>query len=53
MFKKRNFDREYGLRKERLRLSSLKHDDFDKTRLSSCCREVLQEVQKTVSVKAQ
>jgi len=42
--KKKTFDRDYALKKEGVKLKTLKYEEFNKTRLSSRCKDLLQSV---------
>lgn len=51
VLKKRNFDLDYSLKKEGVKLRTLRQDEFTKTRLSSRCKDMLQSIEKTVISK--
>jgi hypothetical protein len=44
IIKKRNFDKDIALKQERVRMKSLRNDDFRKSQLSYKCRDMLQSV---------
>lgn len=49
--KKRNFDKDYALKKDKVKVRTLRQDDFNKTKLSYKCRDMLQSVERTVMHK--
>ena len=46
--KKRNFDLDLALKKDKIKVRTLKQDDFNKTKLNYKCRDMLQSVERTV-----
>jgi len=42
--KKRNFDKDVKLNQDKVKVKTLKYDDFHKTQLSYKCRDMLQSV---------
>lgn len=51
ILKKRGFDRDILLRKDTTKLRSLRNEEFNKTRLSYRCKDMLQSIEKTVNHK--
>lgn len=51
ILKKRNFDKDYALKKEHVKARTLRHDEFNKTRITSQCKTMLQSIEKTVMQK--
>ncbi len=50
--KKRNFDKDVRLKKDSVRVRTLRQDDFNKTKLSFKCRQMLQSIQRAVVDKS-
>ena len=48
ILKKRNFDKDGALKKDSIKLRTLRQDDFNKTKLSFKCRDMLQSIERTV-----
>lgn len=44
LMKKRNFDKDLALKKDKIKVKTLKQDDFNKTKLSYKCRDMLQSI---------
>lgn len=53
VIKKRNFDKDYLLKKESIKVKTLKQDEFNKTKLSYKCRDMLQSIERAVVTKQQ
>ena len=51
ILRKRNFDSDLRLKKDGVKLKTLRQEEFNKTRLSFRCRDMLQSVEKTVYKK--
>jgi len=51
ILKKRNFDKDYSLKKENVKARTLRQEEFTKTRINSQCRNMLQSIEKTVMQK--
>ena len=51
MLKKRNFDSDVRLKKDGVKLKTLRQEEFNKTKLSFRCRDMLQSVEKSVMKK--
>lgn len=51
VMKKRNFDQDSRLKKENIKLKTLRQDDFNKTKLSYKCRDMLQSIERAVTTK--
>ena len=49
--KKRNFDLDHALKKDNIKVKTLRQDDFNKTKLSFKCRDMLQSIERTVMSK--
>jgi hypothetical protein len=49
--KKRTFDKDVSLRKDGVKVRTLKQDDFTKTKLSYKCRDMLQSIERAVTHK--
>jgi predicted transcriptional regulator len=48
IMKKRNFDKDIALRKDNVKVRTLRQDDFNKTKLSYKCRDMLESIERTV-----
>ena len=53
VMKKRNFDKDLWLRKDKVKVRTLRQDEFNKTKLSFKCRDMLQSIERTVHSKQQ
>ena len=51
VLKKRNFDKDHMLKKGSVKIRTLRQDDFNKTKLSYKCRDMLQSIERTVTSK--
>ena len=51
VLKKRNFDKDQILKKDSVKVRTLRQDDFNKTKLSYKCRDMLQSIERTVTSK--
>lgn len=51
VMKKRNFDMDSRLKKESIKLRTLRQEEFNKTKLSYKCRDMLQSIERTVASK--
>ena len=51
VLKKRNFDKDQMLKKGSVKIRTLRQDDFNKTKLSYKCRDMLQSIERTVTSK--
>ena len=51
VMKKRNFDKDSRLKKESIKLRTLRQEEFNKTKLSYKCRDMLQSIERTVASK--
>ena len=51
VLKKRNFDKDLMLKKGSVKVRTLRQDDFNKTKLSYKCRDMLQSIERTVTSK--
>ena len=51
ILKKRNFDKDVALKKGSVKVKTLRQDDFNKTKLSFKCRDMLQSIERTVMSK--
>ena len=49
--KKRTFDKDILLKKDGIKVKTLRQDDFNKTKLSYKCRGMLQSIERTVTSK--
>jgi hypothetical protein len=51
VMRKRNFDKDGALRKEAVKLRGLRQEEFNKTKLSYRCRDMLESIERTVGSK--
>lgn len=49
--RKRNFDKDGALRKEAVKLRTLRQEEFNKTKMSYRCRDMLESIERTVVSK--
>ena len=49
--KKRNFDKDSFLKKDKIKLKTLRQEDFSKNKLSYKCRDMLQSIERAVTSK--
>ena len=49
--KKRNFDQDSFLKKDKIKLKTLRQEDFSKNKLSYKCRDMLQSIERAVTSK--
>lgn len=49
--RKRNYDRDLMLKKDNVKLKGLRQDEFNKTKISYRCRDMLESIEKTVMSK--
>jgi hypothetical protein len=51
IMRKRNFDKDGALRKEAVKLRGLRQEEFNKTKMSYRCKDMLESIERTVAGK--
>lgn len=49
--RKRNYDHDLSLKKDNIKLKTLRQEEFNKTKISYRCKDMLESIEKTVTNK--